>query len=143
MGCSNHCKVSHLSFYKKKLDPGTIQGYRVTLANCLYRKVQWDISHNTDLSRLIESFLWDRPRPGMLMPPWDLHGSHLTGSLLGTDGTSVLLPIVIPSLSKTLRSDLKDDKLLCPVRALCYYLDRTKDIRSSRELIFLSLKERC
>ena len=40
-------------FDGKKLDPGTIQGYRAALANCLYGKVQWDISHDPDLTRLL------------------------------------------------------------------------------------------
>jgi hypothetical protein len=53
-------------------------------------------------------------------------------------GTSVLQPIIIPALAPTLSGELKDDKLLCPVRALRYYLDHTKDLRGDRELLFIS-----
>ena len=31
--------------------------------------------------------------------------------------------------------------MLCPVRALRYYLDRTKDLQSGKELIFLSFRK--
>ena len=44
------------------------------------------------------------------------------------------LPVVIPALAPTLDKSLKEDKSLCPVRALCYYLDRTKD------LVFVSFR---
>ena len=30
---------------------------------------------------------------------------------------------------------------MCPVRALRYYLDRTKDLRGSRSLLFISFKK--
>ena len=35
----------------------------------------------------------------------------------------------------------KEDRTLCPVRALRYYLDRTKDLRGSRSLLFISFKK--
>ena len=35
----------------------------------------------------------------------------------------------------------KEDSTLCPVRALRYYLDRTKDLRGSRSLLFISFKK--
>jgi hypothetical protein len=50
-------------------------------------------------------------------------------------GTSVLQPIIIPALAPTLSGELKDDNLLCPVRALKYYLDHTKDLQGDRELM--------
>ena len=31
--------------------------------------------------------------------------------------------------------------MLCPVRALRYYLDRTKDLRSDKELVFVSFRK--
>ena len=33
------------------------------------------------------------------------------------------------------------DRSLCPVRALCYYLDRTADLRQNKELVFVSFKK--
>ena len=35
----------------------------------------------------------------------------------------------------------KKDRTLCPVQALRYYLDRTKDLRGSRSLLFISFKK--
>ena len=41
----------------------------------------------------------------------------------------------------TLDKSLKDDRSLCPVRALRCYLDRTSDLRQSKELVFVSFKK--
>ena len=35
----------------------------------------------------------------------------------------------------------KEDRTLCPVRALRFYLDRTKDVRGSQSLLFISFKK--
>ena len=48
-------------------------------------------------------------------------------------------PFSIPSLSKGL--DHSDpDRLLCPVRAIKYYLDRTKPLRGTRTRLFIPIK---
>ena len=52
-----------------------------------------------------------------------------------------LAPVVIPALAPSLDNSLKEDKSLCPVRALRYYLDRTKDLRNGKDLVFVSFKE--
>jgi hypothetical protein len=57
---------------------------------------------------------------------------------IARNSVNILQPIIINSLSSTLSEELKDDRLLCPVRALRYYLERTKDIRGDRELLFIS-----
>ena len=49
--------------------------------------------------------------------------------------------VVIPALAPTLDSSLKEDRSLCPVRALRYYLDKTKDLRDQKELVFVSFKK--
>ncbi len=49
-------------------------------------------------------------------------------------------PLVIPSLSKTLSAGLEEDRLLCPVRALRFYIDRTKDIREGKKKLLVSFK---
>ena len=51
-------------------------------------------------------------------------------------------PVVIPSLSRTVSGDLPD-RTLCPVRALKFYIDRTKSpsFRQGRERLFVSYKE--
>ena len=42
-------------------------------------------------------------------------------------------PVTIPALTTI--------SILCPVRALRYYLDRTKDLRGSQSLLFISFKK--
>ena len=59
-------------FKEKGLQPGTIQGYRRAISNKLYDSVQWDISHDSSLTRLIDSFFRDRPVLDRALPPWDL-----------------------------------------------------------------------
>ena len=49
--------------------------------------------------------------------------------------------LVIPALAPTLDRSLKGDRSLCPVRALCYYLDRTLDLRQNKGLVFVSFKK--
>ena len=175
-------------FKDKNLDPVTIQGYRSAIANQLYGKVRWDISHDPSLNRLIDSFFRDKPKICRNIPPWDLRvvlkaltqapfeplalaplkwvtfktcflvtlasgkrcsevhallhsrvrfgenfsvvtlepsNRFIAKNQLAKQGTAVLNPIVIKSLAVTLSPELRDDKLLCPVRALRYYLQRT------------------
>ena len=50
-------------------------------------------------------------------------------------------PVVIPALAPTLDKSLKEDRSLCPVRALRYYLDKTQDLRKDKELVFVSFKK--
>ena len=49
--------------------------------------------------------------------------------------------VVIPALAPTLDKSLKEDRSLCPVRALRYYLDKTQDLRQGKELVFVSFKK--
>ena len=44
-------------------------------------------------------------------------------------------------LTLTLDKSLKADRLLCLVRALCHYLDRTSYLRQNKELVFVSFKK--
>ena len=50
-------------------------------------------------------------------------------------------PVTIPALTTILDRQSKEDRTLCPVRALRYYLDRTKDLRGSQSLLFISFKK--
>ena len=50
----------------------------------------------------------------------------------------VVSTVVIPALAPTLDRSLKQDRTLCPVRALRFYVDRTKDMRQGKELLFVS-----
>ena len=48
-------------------------------------------------------------------------------------------PFTIPSLARSCGQD-DEDRLLCPVRALRYYLERVKPLRGSRKRLFVPLK---
>ena len=57
---------------------------------------------------------------------------------LAKEGPGCVAPGIILALAPTLDKSLKEDRTLCPVRVLCYYLDKTKDLRGGKELVFLS-----
>ena len=59
---------------------------------------------------------------------------------LANQGNAVLQPVVVKALSRILGPDMDKDRVLCPVRALRFYLDRTKDLRSGRNRLFISFK---
>ena len=52
----------------------------------------------------------------------------LSKNQLAKEGPSSVAPVIIPALAPTLDKSLKEDRTLCPVRALRYYLDKTKDL---------------
>ena len=56
-----------------------------------------------------------------------------------------LIIVIAPGWPGTLTTNVdrqfKEDRTLCPVRALRYYLDQTKDLRGSRSLLFISFKK--
>ena len=56
-------------------------------------------------------------------------------------GPLAIQPVVIPALKPTLDPSLVQDKSLCPVRSLRYYLDKTKDLRKGKNLLFVAIKE--
>ena len=60
---------------------------------------------------------------------------------LAREGCQSLSPVTIPALTTIVDRQFKEDRTLCPVRALRYYLDRTKDLRGSRSLLFISFKK--
>ena len=49
--------------------------------------------------------------------------------------------MAIPALAPTLDKSMKEDRSLCPVRALRYYLDKTQHLRQGKELVFVSIKK--
>ena len=67
--------------------------------------------------------------------------SFLSKNQLAKEGPDSVAPVVIPALAPSLDRSLKGDRSLCPVRALCYYLDRTADLRQNKELVFVSFKK--
>ena len=66
--------------------------------------------------------------------------SFLAKNHLAKEGPECVAPVVIPALAPTLDKSLKEDRSLCPVRALRYYLDKTQDLRTGKELVFVSFK---
>ena len=67
--------------------------------------------------------------------------SFLSKNQLARDGPASVAPVVIPALVPSLDKSLMEDKSLCPVQALRYYLDRTKDLRQGKDLVFVSFRE--
>ena len=61
---------------------------------------------------------------------------------LAREGSQSVSPLTIPALTTIVDRQFKEDRTLCPVRALRYYLDRTKDLRGSQSLLFISFKKR-
>ena len=60
---------------------------------------------------------------------------------LARKGSQSVSPVTIPALITIVDRQFKEDRTLCPVWALRYYLDRTKDLRGSRSLLFISFKK--
>ena len=60
---------------------------------------------------------------------------------LAEEGPGCVAPIIILALAPTLDKSLKEDRTLCPVRALRYYLDKTKELRTGKELVFVSFRK--
>ena len=65
--------------------------------------------------------------------------SFIAKNQLAKEGLQSISPVVIPAL-KCSQDSQDTDILLCPVRALQCYLDRTKDSRGGRQLLFISPK---
>ena len=187
-------------FQDRKLQPSTIDGYRLTIADKV-GNFSVNISKNENLNRLLDSFHRDRPKRRQGVPSWNLslvlhqltkapfeplrkaflrhltfktvfllalgsekrrseihawvnrnirHQSDwskvsfssspcfLSKNQLAREGPGSVTPVVIPAPAPTLDSSLKEDRSLCPVRALRYYLDKTKELRDKKELFFLS-----
>ena len=60
---------------------------------------------------------------------------------LAREGSESVSPVTIPALTTIVDRQFKEDRTLCPVRALRFYLDRTKDLRGSRSILFISFKK--
>ena len=59
---------------------------------------------------------------------------------LAREDSQSVSPVTIPALTIIVDRQFKEDRTLCPVRALRHYLDRSKDLRGSRSLPFISFK---
>ena len=67
--------------------------------------------------------------------------SFLSKNHLAKEGPECVALVVIPALAPTLDKSLKEDRSLCPVRALRYYLDKTQDLPQGKDLVFVSFKK--
>ena len=187
-------------FQDRKLQPGTIDGYRSAIADKLgYSPI--NVSKDVNLTRLLDSFHRQEGIPSwnlslvlhqLTKTPFEplkeaslkhltfktvfllalgsgkrrseihawLHKnirhqsdwsklslypspSFLYKNQLAKEGPDSVAPVVIPALAPTLDKSLKGDRSLCPVRAICYYLDRASDLRQNKELVFVSFKKGC
>jgi hypothetical protein len=52
---------------------------------------------------------------------------------LANKGPRVIRGVSIPALTKDLPSDMQEDRSLCPVRAVRFYLDQTRSIRDGTQ----------
>ena len=66
----------------------------------------------------------------------------IANNQLAREGSQSVSPVTIPALTTIVDRQFKEDRKLCPVRALRYCFDRTKDWRWSRSLLFISFKKR-
>ena len=60
---------------------------------------------------------------------------------LAREGSQSVSPVTIPALTIIVDRQFREDRTLCLLRALRYYLDQTKDLRGSRSLLFISFKK--
>ena len=67
--------------------------------------------------------------------------SFISKNHLAKEGPGCVALVIIPALAPTLDKSLKEDRTLCPVRSLRYYLDKTKDLQSDKELVFISFRK--
>ena len=60
---------------------------------------------------------------------------------LAREGSQSVSPVTIPALTTIVDRQFKEHRTLCLVRALRYYLDKTKDLRVSHSVLFISFKK--
>ena len=60
---------------------------------------------------------------------------------LTRESSQSVSPVTIPALTTIVDRQFKEDRTLCPVWTLRYYLDRTKDLRRSQSFLFISFKK--
>ena len=72
-----------------------------------------------------------------LFPSFDF----IAKNQLAREGSQSVSPVTVPALTTIVDRQFKEDRTLCPVRALRFYLDQTKDLRGSRSLLFISFKK--
>ena len=74
-----------------------------------------------------------------LFPSSDFIAKNQLASL--REGSQNVSPVTIPALTTIVDRQFKEDRILCAVRVLRYYLDRAKDLRGCQFLLFISFKK--
>ena len=74
---------------------------------------------------------------GCLFPSSDF----IAKNQLARESSQSVSPVTIPALNTIVDRQFKEDRTLCPVRALGYYLQHTKGLRGSQSLLFISFKK--
>ncbi len=80
---------------------------------------------------------WNKNNSEAILP---VHVGFLAKNQKAKDGFLANKPIIIKSLSHGLSNEqaLSSDRLLCPIRALKFYLQRTSKLRMGKECLFIS-----
>ena len=65
----------------------------------------------------------------------------LSKNQLTRDGPASVALVIIPAQALMLDKSLRADRALCPVTALRYDLDKTKDLHQDKELVFVSFRK--
>ena len=60
---------------------------------------------------------------------------------LANKGSDLINVVTIKALTKDLSPDMQEDRSLCAVRAVRYYLEQTKDVRGERKKLFITYKK--
>ena len=68
------------------------------------------------------------------------HADFVSKTQIRTAGSSAFSAVYIPALGPVLGPGSEEDRGLCPVRAIKIYLDRTRELREDRRLLFVSYK---
>ena len=89
--------------------------------------------HSLDHSKVRPSLNWS----AVTLEP---HASFVSKTQIRTSGASCFSAIRIPALGPLLEPGMEEDRGLCPVRAIKVYLDRTKELREGKKLLFVSYK---
>ena len=116
-------------------DPKTIQlkwlTYKTVFLLALASGARRSEIHALDVNEI----RWSEDKTSVTLKP---HMGFLAKNHVATDPTTAFTGFTIKALSDTL-SRSEPDRTLCPVRALKWYLDRTKEIRQGRRALFLPL----
>jgi integrase len=82
-----------------------------------------------------DTIKWSENRDTVYLYP---DPSFISKTALANKGPRSFSPISLDSLSKTLGQDMDEDRSLCPVRAIRFYLKRTDAFRKEQKKLFIS-----